>query len=205
MGTHLPLVDSSSQNLHSPAVDGASRSGPITRVLPDVLRIFGDESVSEHWRVPQHSPEGIRCPNGDSGRIAERLSRHPTPYRRRDCRTQFSVKSHSAPRASQRPLNVWGQAFHLCSAVSNAALVDKSKVLTVAQKSVRTLACRISEAGAPAQRHSPLGETNEADPTAYESPVRHGTSASSPTLVGKIESGVTVFDTWTILQEVTRV
>lgn len=187
MGTHLPLVDSSSQNLHSPAIDGASRSSQIIRALPDVLRIFGDESVSEYRLVPRNSPEGIRCSKCYSGRIVERLSRLPTPHMRRDCRTQFSVKSHSAPSASQPPLTIRGQALRFCSAVSNADFGDKRRVLTVAQKSVRTLACRISEACAPAQRHSPRGEPDEADATSYESLARHGSLASFPTPIAKVE------------------
>ena len=156
MGTLLPLVDSSSQNLHSPAGDGASWSGPITRALPDVLRLFGDESVFEYWRVPQHSPEGIRCPNGNSGRIAERLSRHPVP------------------RASQPPLKVWGQAFHLCSAVSTPDLDDIGEVLPVAPKTSWTLACRIDDARALAQGDFPLSETAAADMRACNSFLQRG-------------------------------
>ena len=206
MNRHLPLVDSSRHHCRSiTGDDGSQKSYP--QALLAILRNFEEESVVEYRLVPQHSLEGTRCPKCYSGRIAERLSRRPTPYRRRDHQKQFSVRSYSAMQGWKLPLSVRVQASHLCSAVSNADFGDK--ILTVAQKKVRTLARRISEACAPAQRDSPLGEPDEADATSYESPVRHGSLVSFPAPIAKtaIEDHRNEFfiSTWTILQEVTRV
>ena len=82
--------------------------------------------------------------------------------------------------ASKLSLSVWVRAFHLCSAVSNPCLVDIDEVLPVAQKSAWTLACRIDEAWALAQRDSSLGETDEVAPSASERPARYGSLSHFP-------------------------
>ena len=103
MNRHLPLVASSRLNLGSPTDDDLLK---VAQTLLDILRHFEEESVSELWLVAQPSPEVIRCPNGDSDRISDRLSRHPTPHRPRDCRTPFGVRLHSTMQVSHLAVHV---------------------------------------------------------------------------------------------------
>ena len=178
MNRHSPLGVSSRHNPHLPAVDGDPPK--IAQTLLAVLHRFEDENVAEDWLTDQRWPDGVRCPKCYSDDIAEPLHRRPMPYRCRDCRFQFSLRSQSAMQASKLSLSVWVRAFHLCSAVSNPCLVDIDEVLPVAQKSAWTLACRIDEAWALAQRGSSPGETDEAAPTASERPARYGSFNNFP-------------------------
>ena len=112
----------------------------------DVLRQFEDEAVAEAWLVAQRWPNGVHCPSCGCDRLAEPQDRKPMPFRCRSCRTQFSVKSHSAMRGSKLPLSVWVGAFHLCSALTNPERVGICEILPVHDKSARSLAQHLHEA-----------------------------------------------------------
>ena len=129
-----------------------SRNTPI-----HTLRRFNDDSAAEAWLVAQRWPDGVRCPKCDSDNIAEPPDRRPMPYRCRKCRTQFSVKSHSAMRASKHSLTTWVQAFHICSAVSNPDAVDIRDLLPVTNKAAWNLALRIHEAWELRESYLPDG------------------------------------------------
>ena len=106
MGTHLLTSDVCRQRPHSAAAEDNPPNFQ-NRALLDTLRRFDDETVAEAWLIAQRWPGGIRCPRCDSDNIAEPPDRRPMPYRCRNCRTQFSVKSHSAMRASKHSLTTW--------------------------------------------------------------------------------------------------
>ena len=144
MGMHSP----SAEILHErprPASERAHTTS-IPQILFDTLRRYGNESLAEAWLVAQRWPNGIHCPQCDSDNIARPPDRKPLPYRCRTCRTQFSVKSHSALRSSKHALGIWVQAFHLCSAFSNPDAVDMRDILPVTNKAAWNLAMRIQEA-----------------------------------------------------------
>ncbi len=69
------------------------------------------------------------------------------PYRCRDCRKHFSVKSHSVMQGSKLPLAKWAIAFYLYS--TNLKGVSSMKLhrdLGITQKSAWHMAHRIREA-----------------------------------------------------------
>ena len=137
MDTDLPSSDARHESPHPASID------------PDLLRLlrrYENESLAEAWLIARRWPEGISCPKCDSDDIAQPPDRIPMPYRCRPCRTQFSVKSHSALRSSKHSLGTWVQAFHICSALSNPAAVDIRDVLPVTYKAAWNLAMRIHEA-----------------------------------------------------------
>ena len=144
MATHSPFPE----GRHEPPQPAAENDNPISidHALLDVLRRYENESLAEAWLTAQRWPNGIRCPRCDSDSIARPPDNKPMPYRCRSCRTQFSVKSHSALRRSKHSLGTWVQAFHICSALSNPDAVDIRDVLPVTNKAGWNLAMRIHEA-----------------------------------------------------------
>ena len=144
MVTHSP----SDENRHEQFDPGAENQNPtsVDQALRDVLRRYENESLAEAWLTARRWPDGIRCPRCDSSNIARPPDRQPLPYRCRSCRTQFSVKSHSALRSSKHSLGTWVQALHICSALSNPDAVDIRDTLSVTYKAGYNLAMRIHEA-----------------------------------------------------------
>ena len=109
--------------------------------------MFPDEATAERWFIEQRWPNGVRCPDCHSSRVAERASRKPQPFRCRDCRKDFSAKTGSVMHASKLPVRVWVLAMWLlsdrCKGTSSHQL---ARDLGVTQKTAWFLAHRIREA-----------------------------------------------------------
>lgn len=144
MCTHL-TSDESRQGQPDPAAVNQNLT-PINQALLNALQRYENESLAEAWLTARRWPEGIRCPKCGCDSIARPPDRKPLPYRCRGCRTQFSVKSHSALRSSKHSLGTWVQALHICSAFSNPDAVDMRDILPVTNKAAWNLAMRIHEA-----------------------------------------------------------
>ena len=144
MVTHSP----SSEFRHEPPqpLSEKEHTTSIPQTLLDILLRYGNESLAEAWLVAQRWPNGVHCPQCDSDNVARSPDSKPMPYRCRNCRTQFSVKSHSALRSSKHSVGTWVQALHLCSAVSNPDAADMRDILPVTNKASWNLAMRIHEA-----------------------------------------------------------
>lgn len=160
MSTHS-TPDESRHQPPEPAVEDENPS-TVNLALLDILQRYENESLAEAWLTARRWPNGITCPRCDSSNIARPPDRRPLPYRCRTCRTQFSVKSHSALRSSKHSLGTWVQAFHICSAFSNPDAVDIRDILPVTNKAAWNLAMRIHEAW----------EFYKDDPQALETPRR---------------------------------
>ena len=115
--------------------------------LIDAIQRFGDEATAEAWFIETRWPDGIRCPFCESEGVADVKHRKPMPYRCRDCRKHFSVKSNSVMQGSKLPLSKWAIAFYLYS--TNLKGVSSMKLhrdLGITQKSAWHMAHRIREA-----------------------------------------------------------
>ena len=143
MDTH----SNSAENRHEPSrlASARERSISVDQGLIDVLQRYENESLAEAWLIAQRWPNGVHCPKCNSDNIARVPNGRPLPYRCRDCRTQFSIKSHSALKSSKHSLGTWVQAFHICTAFSNPDAVDIRDVLPVTRKAGWNLAMRIHE------------------------------------------------------------
>ena len=58
-------------------------------------------------------PNGMACVKCGSLNIQERSTRKPQPFRCRDCRKDFSVKSDTVMQSSNIPLSKWAIAAYL--------------------------------------------------------------------------------------------
>ena len=114
--------------------------------LLEITRRFDTEEKAEAWFIEQRWPSGVACPKCGSLNIATVASRKPAPFRCRDCRKHFSVKTDTVLHSSNIPLNKWAIAFYLY--MTNLKGVSSMKLhrdLGITQKSAWHLAHRIRE------------------------------------------------------------
>ena len=114
--------------------------------LPEITRRFDTEEKAETWFVKQRWPNGLACPRCGSLSVATVKSRNPMPFRCRDCRKHFSVKTGSVLQNSNLSLQKWAIAFYLY--MTNLKGVSSMKLhrdLGITQKSAWHMAHRIRE------------------------------------------------------------
>ena len=81
--------------------------------LVEVVKQFSNEEKAEQWFVDQRWPNGIACPHCGGMNIAVIGNRKPQPFRCRECRKHFSVKTGTLLHSSKLPLSQWAIAFYL--------------------------------------------------------------------------------------------
>ena len=114
--------------------------------LVEILKMFPDDATAEKWFVENRWPNGVCCPKCGSVNIQERKTRKPQPYRCRDCRKDFSVKTGTLMHNSPLGFQVWAIAIYLLT--TNLKGVSSMKLhrdLGICQKSAWHLAHRIRE------------------------------------------------------------
>ena len=134
--------------------------------LVEVNRMFPDDETAERWFVETRWPTGVACPKCGSFNVQERPTRKPQPYRCRDCRKDFSVKTGTLMQASNLGYQVWALAFYLVSTgIKGTSSMKLHRDLGVTQKTAWHLAHRIretwSEQGGPAPMFSGPVEADE--------------------------------------------
>ena len=115
--------------------------------LVKLAEIFPNESAARTWFETVRWPAGVACPHCKGERIAAMKNQKPMPYRCRDCRKFFSVKTGTVMAESKLPLKKWIWAIYLCS--TNLKGVSSMKLhrdLEVTQKTAWFMAHRIREA-----------------------------------------------------------
>ena len=108
---------------------------------------FSDERQVETMFIRARWPRGIACPKCGSLNVQTRPTRKPQPFRCRDCRKDFSVKTGTVMEGSNLPLNKWAMAAYLLT--TNLKGVSSMKLhrdLGVTQKTAWHLAHRIRKA-----------------------------------------------------------
>ena len=114
--------------------------------LVEIMRMFPDDTTAEKWFIENRWPSGVCCPKCGSANIQERKTRKPQPYRCRDCRKDFSVKTGTLMHNSPLGFQVWAVAIYLLT--TNLKGVSNMKLhrdLGICQKSAWHLAHRIRE------------------------------------------------------------
>ena len=79
--------------------------------LIEAVKMFDTEEKAEAWFIEQRWPDGPVCPHCDSTNVATIANRKPQPYRCRDCRKHFSVKTGTLLHSSNIPLSKWAIAL----------------------------------------------------------------------------------------------
>ena len=114
--------------------------------LLEVIQRFVTVEKAEAWFIEHRWPNGVACMGCGSVNVATVASRKPQPFRCRDCRKCFSVKTGTVLHSSNIPLNKWAIAFYLYS--TNLKGVSSMKLhrdLGITQKSAWHMAHRIRE------------------------------------------------------------
>ena len=114
--------------------------------LLEITRQFDTPEKGEAWFIEQRWPNGIACPHCGSINVATIASRKPQPFRCRDCRKHFSVKTGTVLHSSNISLDKWAIAFYLY--MTNLKGVSSMKLhrdLGITQKAAWHMAHRIRE------------------------------------------------------------
>ena len=83
--------------------------------LVEAVEKFNDEQTVERMFIESRWPDGIACVKCGSLNIHERRNRKPQPFRCRDCRKDFSVKTGTVMQGSNLKLSVWAIAMYQMS------------------------------------------------------------------------------------------
>jgi len=117
--------------------------------LIELMRMFSTERKAEKWFIEKRwgSRAKITCAWCDSPNVADVKSRKPMPYRCRDCRKHFSVKTDTFMHGSNIPLRKWGIAVYLYSThLKGLSSMKLHRDIRVTQKTAWYMAHRIREA-----------------------------------------------------------
>ena len=115
--------------------------------LFEAAKRFSDEAAVEQEFISARWPTGVECPACDSCNVQERPTRKPQPFRCRDCRKDFSVKTGTVMQASNLPLSKWAFAAYLMStSLKGVSSMKLHRDLGITQKAAWHLAHRIRKA-----------------------------------------------------------
>ena len=115
--------------------------------LMELADLFPDEQAARAWFEEQRWPDGAHCPHCGSARVSAVASGKPMPWRCRDCRKHFSVRTGTVMAESKLPLRKWAFAVYLCAtSLKSVSSMKLHRDLNITQKSAWFLAHRIREA-----------------------------------------------------------
>ena len=115
--------------------------------LIEAVQRFSDEESVERMFVEARWPNGVACPKCGSVNIQERVTRKPQPFRCRDCRKDFSVKTDTVMQGSNLPLSKWAMAVYIMNtSLKGVSSMKLHRDLGIRQSSAWHLAHRIRKA-----------------------------------------------------------
>ncbi len=114
--------------------------------LIELLDMFPDDPTAEQWFVSVRWSDGIQCAYCNSKNITVRGSHPNQPYRCRDCRKFFSVKTNSMMHASNIGYRKWALAIYLMTTgLKGTSSMKLHRDIGVTQKTAWHMAHRIRE------------------------------------------------------------
>ena len=115
--------------------------------LIELAERFPDETTARAWFEDVRWPDGARCPDCDSANVAAIPNLKPMPWRCRDCRRHFSVRTGTVMAHSRLPLKKWAWAVYLsATSLKGVSSMKLHRDLKISQKSAWFMAHRIREA-----------------------------------------------------------
>lgn len=113
----------------------------------ELADLFPDEQAAREWFEARRWPDGAHCPHCGATRVSAVASGKPMPWRCRDCRKHFSVRTGTVMAESKLSLRKWAFAIYLCAAsFKGVSSMKLHRDLNITQKSAWFLAHRIREA-----------------------------------------------------------
>lgn len=113
----------------------------------DFHEMFPDDAAAVKWFESVRWPDGAVCSHCDSANIAVVKNAKPMPYRCRDCRRHFSVRTGTVMQSSKLPIRKWLYAMYLMS-VSKKGLssLQLARELGIGKEAAWRLGHKIREA-----------------------------------------------------------
>lgn len=119
---------------------------PATVSLFQFFQRIPDEEAARIYFERNRWPEGASCPHCGSVSVAEVKNHKPMPYRCRDCRQHFSVRTGTVLAESRLPLQKWLMAIYMMTtARKGIPSTQMARELGITQKSAWFLSQRIRE------------------------------------------------------------
>ncbi|MDE2867527.1 MAG: IS1595 family transposase [Chloroflexota bacterium] len=133
--------------------------------LTELADMFPDDAAAEAWFAKQRWPlDKPWCPHCWSMRVQTGASHPSMPYRCRDCRKRFSVRTGTVMERSKLGYRIWAFALYLMTTgIKGTSSMKLSRDLGVTQKTAWHLAHRIREMWS--RDHAPFEGPVEADET----------------------------------------
>ena len=117
--------------------------------LLEFLDAVPDETAARRWFEARVWPEGRHCPRCGSTDTHEASGTSGQPYRCRDCRRTFSVRTGTALERSKVPLRKWALAIYLfTTSLKGVSSMKLHRDLFVTQRTAWFMLHRIREAWA---------------------------------------------------------
>ena len=114
--------------------------------LVKVMRMFPDDVTAERWFIEQRWPDGVCCPRCGSVSVQSGTTHKTMPYRCRDCRKFFSVKTGTVMQSSKLGMQVWALATYLLTTgIKGQSSMKLHRDLDITQKTAWHLAHRVRE------------------------------------------------------------
>lgn len=119
---------------------------PETVSLYQFFQRFPDEEAARQYFERNRWAGEVACPHCGSISVAEVKNHKPMPYRCRDCRQHFSVRTGTVLAESRLPLHKWLMAIYMMTtARKGIPSTQMARELGITQKSAWFLAQRIRE------------------------------------------------------------
>ncbi len=126
--------------------NGPGKSSREGITLVEIIKLFPDDDSAERWFAEARWPEGTWCPHCGSLNVQTGAKHKSQPYRCRDCRKRFSVKTNTAMHDSKLGIQVWAIATYLMTTgLKGTASMKLHRDLGVTQKAAWHLAHRLRE------------------------------------------------------------
>ncbi len=134
--------------------------------LYEFFQKFPNEDAARQFFEAERWPSGVACAHCGSCDVAECVNHKPMPYRCRDCRKHFSVRTATVLTESKLPLHKWLMAIYMMTtARKGIPSTQMARELGITQKSAWFLAQRIRETWLASQGGGDMGPEVEVDET----------------------------------------
>ncbi len=115
--------------------------------LIQLARMFPDDATAEAFFIEERWPNGPECPYCESDNVQSGASHKTMPFRCRDCRKRFSVKTGTVMEASNVGYQKWLFAMYLLTTgIKGVSSMKLHRDLGVTQKTAWHMAHRLREA-----------------------------------------------------------